>query len=377
MTSASQPGVAIGQPSGEVFVLLSSFNGSQFVGEQIESIRRQTFTQWTLLVRDDGSSDDTLDIVECIARGDPRIHLVRDGRGNLGAASSFGALLDHAADLGARYIALADQDDVWQPTKLTRQLELLRRREAETGTATPLLIHSDLTVVAEDLRVVHPSFLRFQHLRHVADWPLGAMLVQNFVTGCTAMFNRALLRAAVPVPNVVMHDWWLALCAAALGEILYLPEATVLYRQHDRNLIGSRGWLQVCRSSLRRPAVWWRESGARFSAAVHQACELSRRIEGSGADAYPRTPGQVALRQFSDAFANDRGFLRRLGAVRRHRIRPRTLLPYPVFFYIRALLWSPLGATAPMPATTSHRRRERDPRRARGPAISNPKDGRV
>ena len=371
---ASESGMSLEPWPDGVVIVLSSYNGAEFIAEQIESIRRQSFTGWRLLVRDDGSSDDTPSIVERLARVDPRIHLLRDGDGNLGAAASFGALLERAAELKAGYVACADQDDVWQPHKLARELELLQRREVETGPATPLLVHSDLTVVAEDLHVIHPSFLRFQHLRHQAEWPIGAVLVQNFVTGSTALFNNALLRAAVPMPQVVMHDWWLALCAAALGEILYLPEATVLYRQHGRNTIGSRGWPQVCRESIQRPRTWWRESGARFVAAVRQAGELSRRLEARTGVRSP-TPALVALRGFADAFESDAGAWRRLRAVRRHRIRPRTLLPYPVFFYLRVLSWTPEPAPERSPTTAHRSATGGDPHRTRRPAIFSPKDG--
>jgi hypothetical protein len=263
-------------------------------------------------------------------------------------AASFGALLNQAAELQARYVAFADQDDVWQPDKLARELELLQGREREIGPATPLLVHSDLAVVAKDLRVIHPSFLRFQHLQHRADWPIGAMLVQNFVTGCTALFNNALLRAAMPMPQVVLHDWWLGVCAAALGEILYLPDATVLYRQHDRNTIGSRGWRQVCRESIQGPSTWWRESGGRFAEAVRQACELGRRLARHN-EVPSRTPAQVAVSEFAHAFGGGAGAVRRLRLVRRHRIRPQTLLPYPIFFYLRVLLWSSASATERRP----------------------------
>jgi rhamnosyltransferase len=371
---ASESETSLEPWSDGVVVILSSYNGARFIAEQIESIRRQSFTGWRLLVRDDGSSDDTPNIVERLARVDPRIHLLRDGDGNLGVAASFGALLERAAELKARYVAFADQDDVWQPHKLARELELLQRREAETGAATPLLVHSDLTVVAENLHVIHPSFLAFQHLGHRADWPIGAMLVQNFVTGCTALFNNALLQAAVPIPQVVMHDWWFGLCAAALGEILYLPEATVLYRQHDRNTIGSKGWPRVCRESIQGPFTWWRESGGRFAAAVRQAGELGRRL-ASRTDVRSQTPAQEALSEFAHAFGGGAGALRRLWAVRRHRIRPQTLLPYPVFFYLRVLLWSSAPAPQGRPATRQRSAPGGDPHRTRRPAIFNPKDG--
>lgn len=338
MTDPSERAPARRGPS-EVIIALSSFNGARFIEEQVESVRRQTFTHWTLLVRDDGSSDATPRILEALARKDCRIRLVRDDRGNLGPVASFGVLLECAREMGARYLGLADQDDVWHRGRLARELDVLRQREAEVGSATPLLVHSDLAVVAQDLRVIHPSYLAFQRLRHVAEWPLGALLVQNFVTGCTVVLNRALLETALPFPPVIMHDWWLALCAAAVGEILFVPEATVLYRQHDDNTIGSRGWRDACRETVRRPAAWWRRSGARFAVAVDQARELARRLGEGRAGAIASSRALAALRDFSAAFAGQGGAWRRLSVVLRHGIRPRTVLPFPVFYYLRVLLW--------------------------------------
>jgi hypothetical protein len=336
------PGTAapLDPSAADVVVALSSYNGSRFIAEQIESIRRQHFTGWTLLVRDDGSTDDTVPIVESLAHSDSRIVLVRDRLGNLGPAASFGVLLERAVGSGARYVALADQDDVWEPEKLARQLGMLRAREAAVGAGTPLLTHSDLTVVAEDLGVLHPSFLTFQGLQQVPGDPLGRLLVQNFVTGCTVLVNRALVRAALPFPNVIMHDWWLALCAAAMGEVLCLPEPTVRYRQHDRNTLGARGWRQACLEMLRRPLAWWRLSGSLFSQAVAQAGELVRRVERESSGRTREFPSLRKLQEFHLAFGSHGGAWRRLRVTRGHGFMPRSLLPIPVFYYARVLLWS-------------------------------------
>lgn len=324
----------------DLVILLSSYNGGKFIAEQIDSIQRQTFTVWKLLVRDDGSSDDTVKIVESLAALDDRITLLRDGRGNLGPAASFGVLLEEVRNTGVAYVALADQDDIWHPSKLARQLELLRRHERDLGESVPLLIHSDLRVVGEDLSQVHPSFLAFQGLRHETKAPLGFLLIQNFVTGCTTVINRALLQAAVPLPTVIMHDWWLALCASAMGQVLYLPEATVLYRQHGSNAQGSHGRRTALVNALRWPVSWWLNSGVLLERAVEQARELVQRVErqtGETGHSYPSLP---VLREFCSAFAGGNS-IARLRAVYRHRIRPRTLLPYPLPFYARVLLWRP------------------------------------
>lgn len=317
-------------------ILLSSYNGGKFIAEQINSIRRQSYANWTLVVRDDGSSDNTVAIIESLMAQDRRIRLLLDTGGNLGPAASFGVLLAHACESGARYVALADQDDVWLPTKLARELELLRQHEGAAGLAIPALVHSDLAVVREDLTLMHRSFLEFQGIRHQTESALAKLLIQNFVTGATVVLNRALLEAAVPVPPVIMHDWWLALCAAALGRLLYLPEATVLYRQHGSNAQGSRGRRAGVADAVRRPLTWWVGSAVMLDRAVAQTRELARRIEERSAGA---SPAAAMVRDFCAAFGPWGSAVRRLRVVYHHRIQPRSFLPYPVPFYTRVLLW--------------------------------------
>jgi rhamnosyltransferase len=324
----------------DVFIVLSCYNGARYIGEQIESIRQQTFRDWTLLVRDDGSSDSTLEIVEGFARADSRIRLLPDRRGNLGPPASFGALLEHALERQAAYVAISDQDDVWRPDKLERQLDLLRAHEASVGMGHPALVHSDLTVVDSDLRPIHASYFRYQRLEHVTADPLRRLLLQNFVTGCTAMLNRALLRLAVPVPSVVMHDWWLAQCAAALGSILFLPTSTVLYRQHGANAIGSRGATQLYLDAFRSPLEWWARGGQNFADAGTQICELANRLGALPADV-PVHPGARALVQRACvALRGELGPLRRCREVSVLGIRPRSLT-VPFFFYLRMLVGLP------------------------------------
>ena len=289
-------------------ILLSSYNGARFIAEQVESIRRQTLADWILLVRDDGSSDETLRILQSLAAAEPRIVLLRDGRGNLGPAQSFGALMEAALDTGAGYVAFADQDDVWHPDKLDHQMKTLRTRETSVGRSVPLLVHSDLSVVDDELRLIHPSFLSFQGLGQDRGAPLQMLLAQNFVTGCTTVINRALLRAALPLPDVVMHDWWLALCAAALGQLLCHPSATVLYRQHGRNAAGGRWWMRASLDAALHPVRWWRGSLTAFSATVAQACALACRVERES----PSGASLPTLRAYCRAFSTGTGALQRM-----------------------------------------------------------------
>jgi rhamnosyltransferase len=321
-------------------IVLSTYNGAKFVAEQVNSIRSQTFTDWSLLIRDDGSADDTVAILTALAGQDRRITILRDDRGNLGPAGSFGVLLEQAGRTTTSYVALADQDDVWLPDKLERELDLLRQREDQSAQPVPRLVYSDMSVVREDLSIIHNSSLRFQRLRHVEYWPLGTLLIQNFVAGCTIVCNRALLEAALPVPaSVVMHDWWLALCASALGQVLHLPALTMLYRQHGGNALGSQGWRSTMLQSLLRPHSWWVSSGMHLGRSIEQACQLGRRLERE----IVRYPGArqslEAVRGFCDAFDSG-GAIRRVRTVRRLGIRPLAALPVPMRFYLRLALWS-------------------------------------
>lgn len=224
-------------------ILLSTFNGEKFLASQLESIRSQTFTDWILLVRDDGSSDKTVSIIKNYCQTDKRIILLEDQLGNLNIFKSFSTLMQQAVMREEQYIFFSDQDDIWLPDKLERQTALLSELEKQHGTETPLLVHSDLAVVDGGLQEIHPSYLQFEKLQRNTLSPVKTLLINNFVTGCTVGMNRRLLEIATPIPDsVYMHDWWCALCAAVCGKIGFTEEATLLYRQHHHNSIGSNGF---------------------------------------------------------------------------------------------------------------------------------------
>jgi hypothetical protein len=223
-------------------ILLATYNGAHYLPEQLASLERQTNTDWRLIARDDGSSDGSLDLVRAwAARTGRALKVIADGRTGLGAKGNFAALLEVS---DAPYFACCDQDDVWLPEKLSLMLERLAEVESRRGRETPLLAYSDLRVVDAELRELHPSFRAYAPLvlprpgREVAD-----IMTQNVVAGCASLGNAALRRIALPIaPEAIMHDWWLALTAAGLGELVNVPQATMLYRQHGGNLIGSVRW---------------------------------------------------------------------------------------------------------------------------------------
>jgi len=225
----------------KVVILLSTYNGVQYLQEQIRSIERQTFRDWVLLVRDDGSSDDTYKALEKLKLEESRICLLPKQE-NIGVIQSFAALAEEAIKLfpEAAYFMFADQDDVWLPIKVEETLKCMEALERKFEF---VLVHTDLEVVDNSLNTIASSFMKFQHIRHDSEHALSVLLVQNFVTGCTVMLNRKLVLSALPVPNgVMMHDWWFALCASAYGQIGFVNQTTILYRQHEENSVGAKGF---------------------------------------------------------------------------------------------------------------------------------------
>lgn len=266
-------------------IVLATYNGAAYLGEFLDSLRRQSVAEWHLLVRDDGSTDATPEILARAAVEDARISLMGDVPDRLGVTANFGVLLEHARERHARYVFLADQDDVWLPHKLEKQLALMRQAEASASPETPLLVHADLSLVDRNLRVIHRSHSRCTGLGRdrTCHSPLRILLTNNFVTGCTALLNRPLLDAALPFPpSAVLHDWWIALCAAALGEIHYLAEPTVLYRQHGSNVVGAEPfWTKLSPLS----GGWrshWRRTRDAFRRGTWQAGALRSRAAERG-----------------------------------------------------------------------------------------------
>jgi glycosyltransferase involved in cell wall biosynthesis len=267
----------------KVFIALATRNGAAYLEPLLGSVRGQSHTAWTLLVRDDQSSDATVGILRRTACEDRRIVHLEDDLGRLGPAANFGLLMRHASQRGAEYLLFADQDDVWQPDKVERQLSLMRRQEATRGQRTPQLVYSDLRVVDAEARTVHPSFLRLSRLRHGEGRPLRTLLGRSFVLGCACLINRPLLEFALPMPrDAASHDWWVALCGAAIGWISYLPEPTLSYRRHGSNASGPANfWAGL--NPLRHP--WqkrWETGVGSFRHSVAQAESLRQRLHDRG-----------------------------------------------------------------------------------------------
>ena len=220
----------------KISVCLATYNGEKFLKEQLNSIFTQNYENWQLLIHDDNSMDDTINIIKIYEKKYPdKIKFIDDTICFNSASENFSFLLEQS---NADYIMFCDQDDVWLSEKI--ELTLNKMLEVEKSNPNiPILIHSDLKVVNEDLTILSDSYWSYQNINPNYD-TLNRLLVNNVITGCTVMINKKLADMALPIPKeAIMHDWWLGLVASAFGQIHHMDTPTILYRQHGKNDTGA------------------------------------------------------------------------------------------------------------------------------------------
>ena len=223
-----------------VAICMATYNGEAYLREQIDSILHQTYGDWVLFIRDDGSKDATQEIIGqyTAAYPDKIIRITEPSLSGGSARANFASIWAWVSrNYGFSYFMFADQDDVWLAQKLEKSMALMQQKLA--GRDIPMLVHTDLKVVDAALNVLDESFFAYRSLEvDAAD--LRHLLIQNNVTGCTMLWNRALNDLLdLQAEAVAMHDWWIALAACVFGEIHALKEPTVLYRQHGSNVVGA------------------------------------------------------------------------------------------------------------------------------------------
>jgi glycosyltransferase involved in cell wall biosynthesis len=304
-------------------ILLPTYNGERFIRELMDSLLGQTYTNWKLLIRDDGSSDGTLNIVRSyLEKYSHKMIFIQDGQNHVGACQSYAALLMHSQ---SDYIAFCDQDDVWFPNKI--ELTLSRMLELDRLHNMPVLVHTDLKVVDGNLRILSDSLWKYQRINPNRK-NLNHLLIQNNVTGCATMINRKLKDISIPVPKeAIMYDWWIALVASAFGKIEYIDTPTLFYRQHAGSDTGAKNYstwfflsrinrIKETRKSIRKTLIQSRAFLSRFKDVL--------------------TPDQHEVtKDFSKLL--QMGRFKRLGLILKHNIRKFGILRN-LGFYIVALL---------------------------------------
>jgi glycosyltransferase involved in cell wall biosynthesis len=225
-----------------VDILMSTYNGEKYLREQIDSILNQTYTNWKLIIRDDGSNDKTKAIIRDYIQQYPnKIKLIEDNRGNLGYKDSFYLLQFYST---SNYIMFADQDDFWHKYKIEFMLFEIKKRE-EKNSNKPCLICCDMEISNEHSSIIEPSY--FKHVNIAPKQGAQSILLASQLHGCAFLFNKALLNFCNDLSdeNQLLekfetngHDNFLSTVCAITGEIYYLNKPLVTHRIHDKNLVG-------------------------------------------------------------------------------------------------------------------------------------------
>lgn len=217
-------------------ILIATYNGEKYLEEQIQSILDQSYSDWSIFIHDDGSTDNTNTIIDLYVDKYPtRIFRVK-GKSCGCARNNFFFLTENVE---AEYYMYCDQDDIWLPDKIQKTYNRMKKIEDKS---IPTLVYTELSVVDNNMEMIAERMSSYQNL-DCNNNKLNRLLIQNVVTGCTMMINRSLRDIMIrykDVQNIRMHDWWAALIASAVGKISYIDEPTILYRQHLGNSVGAQ-----------------------------------------------------------------------------------------------------------------------------------------
>lgn len=222
----------------KIAILMATYNGEKYICQQIDSILSQTCKDWELYIHDDGSTDNTIAVVESYVEKYPnKIHLI-DGKSTGGAKYNFFYMF---GQVEAPYYMTCDQDDVWLDKKI--ELTYDKMLTIENKADVPCLVYTELRVVDSELNTIADTMSGYQSL-DCHKRTINQFILQNSVTGCTMMVNMALrdkMLRITDIDNTIMHDWWAALVAAQFGKTAFIDEPTILYRQHGDNSLGALG----------------------------------------------------------------------------------------------------------------------------------------
>lgn len=228
-----------------ISVIICTYNGEKYIEEQLNSLKRQSIFIDEYIICDDNSLDNTCNIIENYIKKNPElnINLFRNSK-NKGVIKNFEFGLKQAS---GDYIAFCDQDDVWLPNKMELSLNKIQEMEEKYGKNMPLLVHTDLVVVDENLDIINQSFFKQEGLNVYKDENiLKALFLQNNLVGCTMFFNKIAKNLSLPFPeHIIMHDYWLGLVVACKGKIEFINQGTIKYRQHKKNVVGAKTYISI------------------------------------------------------------------------------------------------------------------------------------
>ena len=217
----------------KIDILLATYNGSKYLHEQLDSILSQSYENINVIIRDDGSSDNTVMIIEEYEQKDSRVRLLNDNLGNLGFVRNFEELMKNST---SEYLMFSDQDDIWYNNKVETSYKRIKAIEEKNGKSCPILVHTNSKIMNYETRTKS---------LFISDCAKNSSFENSFffffVQGSTMLINESLKREALPFSKeVYLHDRYLHLIAEFIGIRAYIDMPTMDYRQHSNNEIGSR-----------------------------------------------------------------------------------------------------------------------------------------
>ena len=231
-------------------VAMCTYNSALYLPEQLESIAFQSRLPQEMVICDDGSTDGSIDILKAFALKAPFKVSLNIAKKRLGPTKNFEKAIDLCS---GEIIALADQDDMWNPEKL----RLIQSRFC--GSSRIGLVFTDAEIVDEGLNSLgyrlweSVGFNKAKQIQAAKGDLFRVLLQRNYVTGATLAFRSPFKKVILPIPEIFVHDAWIAIILAFLADIAIIPEPLIKYRQHADNQIGAikRGFGKRFRASLR------------------------------------------------------------------------------------------------------------------------------
>lgn len=275
----------------KVCIMMATYNGSNYLSEQLDSIVNQTYKNITLLVSDDGSTDDTINI---LSKYSERIDIkIVKNTGKHGAFTNFFNAMSNAPK--ADFYAFSDHDDVWKKEKIQKMVDKIKNE------STPALVYSDSEIVDENLQPNGQTFVSMNNYYLRSGDELKQLLVSNYIQGCAMLFNKALFdkldkNAGLPFA----HDWWVAVSAALLGKIYYIDEPLHKYRQHLNNAVGKGKSVFEKLGSLSALKKQWKKDNDKSLEQAKKLAELYSDNENIG-----------IVKRYIDIFESKKGFARK------------------------------------------------------------------
>lgn len=214
----------------KVQILMSTYNGEKFLKEQLDSILEQSYQEFQILIRDDGSSDGTIEILKEYEKKE-NIKIILGV--NIGVVKSFFELMNQDGDYD--YYVLSDQDDYWDKDKLKIMIESIEN----IGKEVPILCVSNYEIVSSNLSFIKKGYDNNKKI----ELSIKNSLVENPFPGCVYFYNNNLKQIfknkKINYEKIIMHDYFLYMLATIVGEVKYIPKCLIKYRQHENNVIGN------------------------------------------------------------------------------------------------------------------------------------------